>query len=118
MMDPQEYQQIIAKLLEKTKAGKIDWTEHGEDRFLCELPGRYQFEISRFREQGDTHLSVNMKDDNAKVIFSVALTDDPNTLWKHQEQFKQVDELYELARRKALKVDEKLEYVSELLDRI
>jgi hypothetical protein len=57
-----------------------------------------------------------MRDGRGNEIFRVTSNDLP-TSPEEEEVSIMLDELYDLARRHALKVEEKLELVSNLLDR-
>ncbi len=126
-----DYNSVATKLLEKTKAGKIEWKERtrfGEvvenydqtvdASFLADLGEGFSFEVSSMTSRGDTSYSLRMSDDQGHRIFTLTLTDDPDTMINQQRLFETLSELYDIARRKALRVDEKIGRVSEILERI
>jgi len=123
-----DYSSIALKLLEKTKAGKVEWqptsTHFGEivyegsEFFRAELTEGFRFEIGRTRSTGDTTYSLTMRDEQGTDVFTLSLTDDPDTMFNQRRLYEGLAELYEVARRKALKVDQKVERVSEILERI
>jgi len=119
MIDPLEYKEIVAKLLEKTKAGKLPWFElegQRSEQFYCDLENQYMFLAWK---SGDAY-GLTMKDQTTpNEIFSVKAEEeiyfsDP----KEKEKFELLSSLYEAARRKALHVPERLASVTALLDKI
>lgn len=119
MIEPLEYKEIAAKLLEKTKAGKLTWSElegRRSDTFYCDLDNQYTFSIWK---EGDSY-GLNMKPQSSStVLFSIKEEEeiyfsDP----RKKEMFELLSDLYELARRKALNLPDKLANVAELLDKI
>lgn len=117
MTETPEYRELARKLLERTREGKLAWEEWGTG-FKVTMPNEYQFYVNRMYSEGDTTLIFSMQDDNGKELFEVRLTDDPRTLIERNQFLQELKELYELARRKALDVDRKLDEVSGLLDSI
>jgi hypothetical protein len=119
MIEPLEYKEIAAKLLEKTKTGKLSWTElegRDSDQFYCDLDGQYTFSVWK---KGDNY-GLNMKSQaSSRVLFTMQEEEeiyfsDP----RRKERFELLSDLYELARRKALNLPDKLATVAELLDKI
>jgi len=122
-----DYSSIAFKLLEKTKAGKVEWEQssrfgevvyEGSELFRAELTEGFRFEVGRTRSSGDTTYSLTMRDEQGTDVFTLSLTDDPDTMFNQRRLYEGLAELYEVARRKALKVDQKVERVSEILERI
>jgi hypothetical protein len=114
MVAPIESHGIIAKLLEKTEAGRIDW-RGSHTTFECVLEDKYRFEITK---DGDTYTIV-MKDDKWNEIFTVSVQEE--LIYGNEAsrlEFEVVRDLYELARRIAFDVDKKIAGVSDLLDKI
>ncbi|MGA7696867.1 MAG: hypothetical protein WCA76_17705 [Candidatus Sulfotelmatobacter sp.] len=128
--DSVDYNSIATKLLEKTKAGKIEWKERGqgfgealyeqpvEVGFVADLGEGFSFEVSSVTSRGDTSYSLSMSDDQGHRIFTLALADDPDTMINRPLLYETLTDLYDIARRKALKVDEKIGRVSAILERI
>ncbi len=107
-----DYEPIIRKLLEKSEEGRLAWEKRNWP-FVCTIDGQYTFEVAR---DGDTY-SLTMKDSMGEDIFSVSR--EQEVVYrepKDKELLGMLRDLYELARRKALNVDEKLATVSALLD--
>jgi len=121
MVEPPEYKAIIQKLLEKTRAGRVAWAEGGDQfQFRCnlseDLPGGEEYVVYiRTTENGYAlRMAVHQR-----ILFSVAAEEeivyrDP----EKKEIFDILSELYELARRRALNIPERLASVAELLDRL
>lgn len=117
MPEAAEFEGVVYKLLDKAREDKLDWEEYGPG-FAADLPGGYKFVASRETSQGDTTYELLMRDDRGRMISSLSLTDDPDTLMFRERLYKALAEIYELARRKALHVNEKLEKVTDILDKI
>jgi len=114
MNDVTEFSPIIQKLLDRTKEGKVLWEE--ATRGFKAAVGLFTFRVFSSDEGGDTTVRLTMRDDHDSEIFEVTLTDDPPTIARYRQAVTNMKELYELARRKALNVEEKLGAVSSLLD--
>ncbi len=130
--DPSEYKAIIEKLIEKTRQRRVEWREDlGRHSFSCTLangtatpasiiarPGSdkaiegFSFAISSY----DSQVVLVMKDGTDCEIFRVVANDLP-TSPEEEDVFLLLEELHELARRQALRVEQKLELASSLLDR-
>jgi hypothetical protein len=114
-----DYSPIIFKLLEKSESGKVGWEVNTPyDNFRAELEEGFVFSVDRETDQGDTTYTVRMRDGDRRTIFDLSLTDDPETMINRRPLYKALETLYDLARRKALNVDQKVERVSEILERI
>jgi len=121
--DPKEYKDVVNKLLEKTRQHKVDW-EQGtySHSFRCTVPGgpeSFQFTVSysagsNFETEAYT---LRMYDNSENVIFETSTNDLP-TSRAEEEVSKVIEEIYDLARRQALKVEHKLELASALLDQV
>ena len=114
MVEPLQYKPIIEKLFKKTQADRVPWEAQGDSVFHCQLE-EYRFSI-RATKSG---FSLTMKDSRYNEIFSVTIEEEIYfSDAEKQETFQMLSDLYELARRRALNVPEKLVGVAELLDRI
>lgn len=104
---------IAAKLLQKTREGKIIWEPSLFGGFRCSLGGNFEFVISQPQSEG---VFLNMLDNTGNSILNGESTSLPTS--SEEETFSEtMKKLYELARRQALRVDEKVRIASELLDR-
>jgi len=128
--DPSEYKEIIKKLLEKTRQQRVQWeyppSQFGEVRYLdtfrCNLGPQsadsFSFEITSTSERDDSlRRFLVMTDQGGNEIFRVATNDLP-TSPEEEEVSQMIEEIYDLARRQALKVEQKLVLASTLLDRV
>jgi hypothetical protein len=120
--DPAEYKEIIRKLLEKTRQRKVDWEQAYSSSFRCALPGGpepFFFTISyadrsNFAAEAFT---LRLSDRGDNVIFE-ATTNDLPTSPAEEEVSQMIEEIYDLARRQALRIENKLEQASTLLDQV
>ena len=125
------YEPFVKKLLEKSEQGRLNWVERRRPEvdshamllgrvdsltyFTCTVEGEYTFES----ERTDEGYKLTIKDSKGVEFFSITgeqaiVYDDP----KKEELFSMLRDLYELARNKALNVDEKLATAAVLLDKI
>lgn len=114
MVEPLNTKPIIIKLLEKTQAGRVDWEDHGNG-FQCNLDGEYFFRVHKVE---DSYV-ISMLDKYQHEIFRETAIEeiyyrDP----RDEERLQSFQDLYELARRKAVKANEKISGVDAVLDRI
>jgi len=129
--DLSEYKPIIDKLIEKTRQRRVEWTESLEG-FKCTL-GTPAPKVGLIAQLGSSHdqsfsftIGVigrydsgrvfTMLDEAGKELFRVVSNDLP-TSPEEEEVSNLLEELYELARRQALKVDEKLGDALTLLEK-
>jgi hypothetical protein len=117
--DPAEYKDIIRKLLEKTRQRKVDWEKTFSSSFQCTLAagdtGSFSFTVSANSETES--LTLRMSDENRNTIFAATSNDLP-TSPDEEEVSQMIEEIYDLARRQALKIEQKLVLASTLLDRV
>lgn len=120
--NPFQYLPVIKKLLERTRQGRVQW-QGGLGTFYCNLgtenDSTLKFTLSTAATR-DINFDVRflvMEDLNGNELFRIESNDLPTTT-AEEELSNAINELYELARRQALKVDEKLELASTLLDRV
>ncbi len=112
-----DYEPVVAKLLEKSQQGRLNW-ERGFSRrasFTCAIEGGFTFES----EKGDDGYQLTMKDPEGNEIFSI--TGEEAVVYDHpkkEELFNTLREIYDLARKKALNIDEKLATAAGLLDKV
>jgi len=114
MPAPIDTESIIRKLLQKTEVGKIEWTADGRT-FNCSLDDKFRFEITK---KEDIY-TIKMQDERWNEIFTESIQEE--IFFKNDQtrrKFEMLRDLYEMARRIAFDVDNKLAGVSELLDRI
>ncbi len=120
--DPNEYKDVIKKLLEKTRQRKVDWEQAYSSSFRCTLSGgpeSFHFAISHRERSGyeGEAFTLRMSDERENVIFEASTNDLP-TSPAEEEVSQMIEEIYDLARRQALKIELKLEQASALLDQV
>jgi hypothetical protein len=122
--DPAEYKEIIKKLLEKTRQRKVEWEQTSSSGFRCTLASgdadSFSFTISySFQSYGSQTESFTllMSDRSGNTIFAATSNDLPISP-EEEEVSKMIEEMYDLARRQALKIEQKLGLASTLLDRV
>jgi hypothetical protein len=127
--NPSEYESIVKKLVEKTCEGRVRWEVEGSqfgairyldapESFRCELgsEGSDSFSFAVRTTDRDNAPSLSMMDQAGNMIFNITSNDLP-TSPEEETISSMIEELYQLARRQALKVDQKLDLASSLLDR-
>jgi hypothetical protein len=129
--DPSEYKEIVKKLLEKTRQGRVEWsTDLGPDSFTCTLgePGQNAFRSRILPNESEFSFTVRASDMDGQPVLTMldgsrneifrATSNDLPTSPDEEETSALLNDLYELARRKALKIEHKLDLASALLDRV
>lgn len=131
-----EYKGIIKKLLEKTREGRVEWTADVRPNcFRCTIGppvmnNALAARVARLHEEEpnfsftivasgteDPCPTLIMWDQGGNEIFRVVSNDLP-TSPEEEEVSQMIEEIYDLARRQALKIEQKLEWASTLLDRV
>ena len=132
-----EYKDIIKKLLEKTREGRVEWTADVRlNSFRCDILGAPEptsnalaDRLNRNKEEktfsftvmtsgtDDSRPVLRMWDKANNEIFR-AVSNDLPTSPEEEEVSQMIDEIYELARRQVLKIEQKLVLASTLLDRV
>ncbi len=115
MVEPLESQPILDKLIRRSREGRVAWEVRNRTSFFCSVEGQYTFEVSRYE---DTY-RLEMRDASNHEILSLSQPD--RIVFQNDSErrlFESLSDLYEIARRKALQVEDKLATASELLDRI
>jgi hypothetical protein len=129
--DPSEYKEIVKKLLEKTRQGRVEWSaDLPRDSFTCTLgdPGQNAFRSRILPNESEFSFTVATSDIDGQPVLTMldgsrneifrATSNDLPTSPDEEETSALLNELYELARRKALKIEHKLDLASALLDRV
>ena len=115
MSESVESKPIVEKLLEKTKAGRLHWEESAaDDEFRCVL-GDYTFYVRRTQDG----YGLRMEDAYRRVIIRTHA--DEEIVFADIEKeatFSLLSDVYELARREALQIPEKLANAAAILDKI
>jgi hypothetical protein len=119
MVEPLEYKPIIKKLLDKTRAGRVPWEESDRDEFRCGLLGYGDEKYTVYVRSRQDGYALRIEDLGQRTVsYVVAEEEIVYRDAERKETFDTLSDLYELARRKALSVPEKLASVAELLDRL
>jgi hypothetical protein len=119
--DRPEYRPIIEKLLERTRQGRVRWAG-SLGTFSCtvgstsEKPVKFTLSTTATRDISYDERFLVMDDANGNELFRVASNDLP-TSPEEEAISNMVNELYQVARRQALKSDVELDRVLTLLDR-
>lgn len=125
MVEPLDYKNILRKLIEKTREGRVEWQKEGSF-FSCELNKQYEFRVWKNEDE----YVLRMSDIDRGAAFGSPIGPNPILLEiygeeeiyysdpEKKEKFEMISDLYELARRKALNIPSKLSKLEELLDRI
>jgi hypothetical protein len=106
--------EILQRVLQKTKDGKLGWQKTVEEQtFVCVVEGDYTFSISFFEYEGDHRIAFWMTDKENEEVFRVV------GLYGSMSQVgKNLTELYDKARSLALDIPRKLREAASILDRI
>ena len=107
MTDPSE---LVNTVLARTREGKLTWEELSLTGFLTRV-GQTMIIIDRRRDATMPHMRIT--DESGKILETV----DPPIL-NEDSPVELLSELYELARRQALRVDETLSDLKRSLDRL
>jgi hypothetical protein len=121
--DPAEYKGIIQKLLEKTRQKKVQWEQGAADSFKATLPSNddeffhFVSSYSAGSNWESEEFRLRMSDQHNNVIFAASGNDLPTSAGEEEVSL-MIQEIYELARRQALKIEQKLDLAATLLDRV
>ena len=123
MSDFGKFKEIVEKLRDRTRRGRVQWeTLYGGFRSTVGDTSRpnqqyFTFTLETVGQGSEPVRSFSMLDEKGHEILRVISNDLPTSA-EEEETSTLLNELYEMARRQALKVDEKLESASTLLDRV
>jgi hypothetical protein len=112
--EPIDYNEIIDRLTQKTEEGKVNWEQvYSLNKFSCTVDGEFTFSIEKFQRFGqeDTIVRLSMTDKENNEIFQV----------EHDVEYpvgRRLGDLHEVARRRALNVEDKINAVKNILNRI
>jgi hypothetical protein len=110
MTDPSE---LVNTILARTREGKLSWEELSQTGFLTRV-GQTMIIIGRQRNNDLLHLRIT--DQSGKILETIFSPVYPKEMTLTTTEL--LSELYELARRQALKVDETLSDLKRSLDRL
>jgi hypothetical protein len=100
---------LLQEVAEKTKSGRIEWEPLADDdHFVASVRGKFTLLIIHYSFQGEDRFSLVLKDAEGTEVLRV-------TEYTEGVRPGQLEDLYGMARRQALRVDEKLdELLAEL----
>lgn len=113
-MIPEEVRQLVDNLLAKSREREVNWVHtsdigmsvaQGGIDFTVTLP---EYSINVWKREGSDEVFMALYDEQGRTIYKFEV--EPS-----QEGYDDMNEIVELARRKALHVDEALKSVSEAL---
>ncbi len=125
-MADQQTIEFFNGVLSKTREGKIPWKPTAEEsNFIATIGGKYVLSVSYVvepstaakgipiegAEEPQPHYALALRDRDGDELTTV--TDIDQEISAHE-----IQELYETARRKAIRVDEKIGGVLEVLSRL
>jgi hypothetical protein len=91
-------------ILTKTREGKLDWERLSSGGFVARIANA-ALAVDRIRNTGD--ITLRITNEEGLVVETFSSQDRPDSL---------LEDLYELARRQALRVDETLSNIKRSLD--
>ena len=101
---------LVTAILEKTRVGKLKWEETASDVvFIASVGGDTTLKVSRYDSGGSPpyyQCTLSLLDENGKL------------LWEIEQPERMLDGLFTLARRVALRVDEKVDALLNTLQKL
>ena len=102
-----DHNRLVTVVLEKTRDGKLNWEETAHEKaFIASVGGNTTLKIEQGQNWNDYTDTLSLLDEKGNVLWEV---DDPQPM---------IGKLYKLARRIALKVDEKVAAILETLQKL
>lgn len=112
-MIPEAYRAIVERLEQKTRESKVIWNQVSKDTFAVNF-GDYSLSVREYF--GEDENGVEDRSIDFRLLDSQGKTIDAFDIWSDDKDFENARELFSAARRKALKVDEALAVLSEVLE--
>ena len=104
-MEDSKAVKFFDEVLSKTKDGKIRWQPTATDcDFIAAVGGHFTLSISEYMSEGFPNYVLVLKDQEGRVLTRVTNGDRRIT-------YQSIAELYETARRQALRVDDKIDQI-------
>ncbi len=108
---------LVRSLIDKTKAGRLHWQETVEvGTYIVSVGGKNTLKVTMDRASDQSGADV------AEVILTptlYVLDEHGEKIWRvESSEVSDVQELYEMAGRKAEKVDERLSRVANLIETV
>ena len=95
-------------VLTKTRAGRINWEPIAEEsEYIAAIGGQFTLSVAEFENRYSippARYALVLRDHDGRALMSVTSEDDGIA-------YQEIRELYEAARRQALRVDEKIDAI-------
>ena len=103
-----QYEALFQALLVKTKEGKLEWQETADERvFVAAVKGKQTFEIKWDRGQAGTGVRLTVRDGQGKALFATPVQTGGTAV-----------DTFEMAKRIATRMDEKIDETLQLLSHL
>ncbi len=109
-MISKEYSQLFNLLYEKTLSGEVNWIALADDKLFIVKLSDYSITIRQFNNVGDSYLKFSILDKKGMELDEFTVIDTDNT-WETAY------ELYSYARRSALKINDAIISIKDILSR-
>lgn len=111
-MDSQKFQIILGSLLERSEKGELNWKTTGNsDKFLLPL-NESSVTVEKFESfSGETTYIFYFRNEKGEIVEELRKKRETMS----DEIFEKSEQLYDLARRKALNADETIDRIIEQL---
>jgi hypothetical protein len=106
-MEDTKAKEFFQGVLSKTRAGRIRWQPTAEEsEYIAALGGQFTLSVSQYENQvvPYTRYALVLKDQDGRMLTTITSVDDGIDR-------EDIRELYETARRQALRVDDKIDQV-------
>ena len=108
---------LVGEVIEKTKAGKLRWKATANDNiFIVSVGGNTTIKVSLEAKEEDWVSSPPVMRDRARLILLDEYGNPLLDVW--EDNVPAVAELFTLARRMALNVDERIQSLMEVLQKL
>jgi hypothetical protein len=112
-----EIEDIFSKVQRATENGKLQWKATSDkDTFIAGLEGKFTFLIQNLRGNFESYY-FSMSDSGGNVIIEQTVYEPNTPMGNFPPDFNRVKVMYEIARRNALDIDQKLRDAASLLDK-
>ncbi len=110
-----DFDVLIEMLLVKTRSGKLDWQPTaGEDTYVAAVKGQRTFEISKEERLQNVMMGAGVASRHPMCTMKVRGPDGELLIETTPSNLS--DQLFEVARRLALRVDENIDSTVQLLE--
>lgn len=109
-MVPDAYRKLITKLALRTSKGEVNWrTTSEEGKFIVNFTKGFTVSVSHYWYESQDFVKVSILDSEGKEIDFFVIDDGDNDWY-------QLNEMYNTARRTALNINKAIEAISEELE--